>query len=342
MRESPRYTPPPVWKTLLEQTQVGPAVVLADCGITSGFFDRNDAKVTAEQYFAFWQSANAALPRSALSQLMARYITVGPFDAALFTCLCYSDPLSALLRLSEIKSQTCPLTLAVMTEADSTRLIIGRADEAGPVPAIAAMYELAILARFVALASGGRVQLARVELPLSAMVDAGLYETIDCTVSSGAEVVGYFRSADLIEPFAMDIDVMWRFFEGRFCRLSDIDQSAPTVERVRAALMPLLPTGQYTIDRVARILGLSKRTLQRKLHVEGHRFLSVLQQLRVELANHYLNTTSAGLIEIALLLGFANTESLARAYSGWTGQRLRSIRAAQALRRTADPPGSDP
>lgn len=72
---------------------------------------------------------------------------------------------------------------------------------------------------------------------------------------------------------------MWQVFEPELRRrLSQLDATASTADRVRAVLLELLPGNDATIEKTAARLGMSKRTLQRRLENEGefplsHQFL---------------------------------------------------------------------
>ncbi len=91
-------------------------------------------------------------------------------------------------------------------------------------------------------------------------------------------------------------------------------------QRVRSALQEMLPAGQSSIEEVANRLGLSKRSLQRRLSEESSSYQEVLTVTRRELADYYLSQSSASLVEIAYLLGFQDGNSFLRAFRGWTGQ----------------------
>src|SRR5690606_29177040 len=58
-------------------------------------------------------------------------------------------------------------------------------------------------------------------------------------------------------------------------------------ERVRRSITLLLPSGRATIDQVAAHLGMSARSLQRRLDHEGHQFAELLSEVRRELAAAY-------------------------------------------------------
>ena len=113
---------------------------------------------------------------------------------------------------------------------------------------------------------------------------------------------------------------MWTFFETELNkRLSDLTESATNEDRVRSALLELLPSGEGSIDAVASKLGTSSRTLQRRLGMEGLRFQTVLEVTREALAKHYLRTSALSGAEISFLLGFKDPNSFFRAFNAWTG-----------------------
>ena len=73
---------------------------------------------------------------------------------------------------------------------------------------------------------------------------------------------------------------------------------------VESTIAPLLPHGRARADEVARQLGMSSRTFSRRLAAEGVSFLTILQEMRKDLALHYLKDASLSVSEIAWLLGF--------------------------------------
>ncbi len=69
-----------------------------------------------------------------------------------------------------------------------------------------------------------------------------------------------------------------------------------------------------------RELNLSLRSLQRKLAPSGTTFSEVLNQVRNEMACHYLNSTKHQVITIAYLLGFSDPSNFSRAFKRWNGE----------------------
>jgi AraC-like DNA-binding protein len=107
--------------------------------------------------------------------------------------------------------------------------------------------------------------------------------------------------------------------------------------RVENALAPLLPHGTARAGEVARALGMSERTLARRLAEEGVTFLAVLDDMRKELALHYLADASLSISRIAWLLGYQEVSGFTHAFRRWTGQAPTQIRADLLGREGQDP-----
>ena len=78
-------------------------------------------------------------------------------------------------------------------------------------------------------------------------------------------------------------------------------------------------------------MGMSERTLGRKLADEGLNFTDILQQLRRDLAVRYLDDRKLRLSKIAWLLGFKEVSAFTHAYKRWTGKTPSEIRTAAAI-----------
>jgi AraC-like DNA-binding protein len=101
-------------------------------------------------------------------------------------------------------------------------------------------------------------------------------------------------------------------------------------DRAFRALVEELRGGQPTADRVARKLGVGKRTLQRRLQDSGVDFSALLDKSRRELALQYLHGTELAAYEIAYLLGYTEPSAFFRAFKRWTGKTPSELRAAAA------------
>lgn len=91
--------------------------------------------------------------------------------------------------------------------------------------------------------------------------------------------------------------------------------------------MELLPAGACAIQDVARKLATSPRMLQRQLGEEGTTFRKQLNHVRLLLAEQYLADGDMTVDQVAFMLGYAETTSFMRAFTGWTGKSPAVYRA---------------
>jgi AraC-like DNA-binding protein len=102
---------------------------------------------------------------------------------------------------------------------------------------------------------------------------------------------------------------------------------SPLRVMVENALTPLLPHGTARAEVVARKLGMSERTLARRLAAQGVTFLEILQELKASLAVRYLEEEDLPISRIAWLLGFEEPSSFSHACKHWTGKTPSELRA---------------
>lgn len=100
--------------------------------------------------------------------------------------------------------------------------------------------------------------------------------------------------------------------------------------RLREALSEELRGGQPTLERAAKRLAVSPRTLGRRLQAEGTSFQDQLAALRCELARGYLESRRFSVAEVAYLLGFSEPSGFGRAFKRWTGHSPHAWRARLA------------
>jgi AraC-like DNA-binding protein len=99
------------------------------------------------------------------------------------------------------------------------------------------------------------------------------------------------------------------------------------------AMAPLLPHGKARADEVAGRLGLSPRTLARRLASEGLTFDGILSELRADLAKRYLRDEALAISQIAWLLGYKEISAFTHAFKRWTGKTPREARSHENVAR---------
>jgi AraC-like DNA-binding protein len=111
---------------------------------------------------------------------------------------------------------------------------------------------------------------------------------------------------------------------------------------IENAIIPLLPHGMARAAEIARRLGMSHRTLARRLASEGLTLSVILDELRASLAGNYLKTGELPISQIAWLLGYREVSAFTHAFKRWTGMTPRQSRAQGNAASTDRIPESPP
>lgn len=322
------------WQLILKDLGFQPAHVLRRAGLPQDLLSRPGQSLSTTQYLCFWQSLEdeAADPLFALRIIES--VSAESFNPPVFAALCSANLMQAVQRLAKYKQLVAPMSLDIEVAGNgdltlSPRWLLAQGD----IPYSLQVAELAFFVRLVPLATREPVNALGVTLPaLPPAAHARQYASFfGVPVQRGASLSIRFAAVDALRPFLTLNEGMWRVFEPDLRRrLSELDATAATAERVRALLLELLPSNAASIEEVAARLCMSKRTLQRRLEDEGENFRALVNGTRESLARHYLENTALSGTEIAFLLGFEDPNSFYRAFLDWTGQT--PDRARHALR----------
>ena len=99
---------------------------------------------------------------------------------------------------------------------------------------------------------------------------------------------------------------------------TQITANSTTSEQVKVVLKRRMASGRPELAEIARELGMSERTLQRRITDDGTTYRQLLEEARRELGRQMLGTSSE-IDEIAYLLGYQDTSSFYRAFREWEG-----------------------
>jgi len=118
-----------------------------------------------------------------------------------------------------------------------------------------------------------------------------------------------------------------KFFDTHLeAELSDLEDEYSLDRQVRLQVSQALSEGVPMLSDVARRLGMSGRTLQRRLSDEGYSYQTLVDESRRQLAKHLLQQTDFSLVDVAFMTGFSEQSAFTRAFKRWAGQTPRSFR----------------
>jgi AraC-like DNA-binding protein len=140
-----------------------------------------------------------------------------------------------------------------------------------------------------------------------------------------------FRELDLKRPIHAADDTLAGYLD-KFAEeiVRSLGERGTATDKVRRAIWTELSGGQPTLQHIASVLGVSDRTLQRRLQQEGTSFAAVLDSLRREMAVHLLQDHSLAVYEVAFFLGYSEPSTFYRAFRRWQGTSPQEFRRSAA------------
>ena len=317
----------PGWNVLMSDLGIDPANVLRRAGLPADLLSRGQAALPPKEYFALIKGVEDEAGDPNLPILIGRAISVEAFDPPLFAAICSRNLNQAAVRIAQHKRLIGPMRLLVVQFENETTIESRWPPDLQP-PASLAIGEIVFWVALVRLATRLEIQPVRALAPEPPTDIEAYREYLGIAIEEGPRQSVTFSAEDASRPFLTANEPMWEFFQsGLRRRLTDIDETATTSDRVRGALLELLPAGQASIEDVSGALGVPTRTLQRRLSMEDSSFRLVLQETRKDLALYYLENSQLHVGEVSFLLGFESTNSFSRAFNSWTGETPLQARA---------------
>lgn len=298
----------------------------------------NESLVTTAQYYSIWEAYLELVGDAAtgIVKLATAYETAQypPAALATFHARDYRD---ALNRMVSYKQMCPPENLRIVEEEEQCSIELAWQHAEQPGPAVLVGITLAYLLELGRRGTGRHLTARSVEF-IQPMGDVQALESyFGCRVRTGADLNRLtLNLEDLDRPFASHNEELLEILTPALDRTLDERQSRLTVSaRVKRILSRRLTRGRIDIQTVALELGMSDRTLQRRLTDEGASFKQLLAQTRHEQALAYLADPSLEIKEVAFLVGYEDQNSFYRAFRSWEGETPVNWRVAQEHWRSA-------
>jgi AraC-like DNA-binding protein len=139
-----------------------------------------------------------------------------------------------------------------------------------------------------------------------------------------------FEAAHVELPVTARDDTLCHYLDEHAAVILEHLSSSTLVERVQRVLWDQLSEGRPTLQSVASALGMSARTLQRRLKEEEVSFAELLDTFRERMAGMLLARRDLAIYEVAFLLGYSDPSTFFRAFRRWKGVSPRQFREAVA------------
>lgn len=280
-----------------------------------------DALVPRQQYLEMWSQAQALFGQPGLPSALAMAIPFGAFGL-LDYLVGSADTVggcceSAVLHFSMVAKDTRP---EIEPVDDGAHIVRVRGD--ATLPPMALEFTMALFVGRLRHVTAGRFKPTCIGLPVPRPAEDALRpRLLDAAIRYG------FPCAE------MQVDAQqWQLRNGNADPLLNAtlkriaDQlnlvepgGTPLEQALRPRLRAALAQGRADLARVASLLGVSERTLQRRLADEDRSFSDLVERFRREEAMRLLCDPALHLAEIAGRLGYTEQTSFTRAFRRWTG-----------------------
>ena len=304
------------------------ATVLGGTGLSARDAERDETPMTALGLAALFDRVAEAAAEPNLGVRLPSELPFRSYDAATLAARAAATPRASLEAFARFGALVFPSLVARVdverggpSARDSLRF---RAQIAGHPRGLGLHVDSFLVALALGLGRRGSESLvpSRVWLTSARRGDLrALTEALGTSdVTFGAEDLGFVVDlADSERAFATVDPLLGataeRLAEGALLGTARPGELAVAIDaRIVAALPRVLEA-----EAVARTLGMSERTLQRRLEEEGTRFSSLVDRAREREARRRTRYTNASLVEIAAALGFSDGPTFSRAFKRWTG-----------------------
>lgn len=246
------------------------------------------------------------------------------------------DVLDAMVQYQVLLSEA--LAIRVEEAGDATMIHCGFRERFGGRQAIE--YLTGMIARVTSHLTGGRWRAESVHFVHDSPDNLSAYRRIfHCPIAFQSEFDGLVCATELLDAPNPEAEaILARHAQRYLDMLFPHPQDGAITERARRSIYLLLPAGRATLEQVADNLDVHPRMLQRRLEKEGRTFALLLNEVRRELAQRYLSSSTHQVTVIAQMTGYAAPSSFTRWFCTEFGVSPAAWRAERQMGAPAETP----
>jgi len=322
---------PDAFLTALNEVHMDPAFLFRKSGLPPDLCSPGDWKISTEQFFRLWYTLGEVSDDPALGLKMG---TLNPRPHAIVAAQharTFGDALRDLARSTMLFCFSQHMRIVKTEDECSIEFSGALLNEAAPALFLDSAFALA-------LEMGRRgtqqpLHPLRVELTRTARGQEIQEAHYGCRVRFKARRNAIlFRTSDLELPFATyNAELLATLSPQLDGEIELLKAQLTTSSRAKWVLKRLLGRQLTPVHAVAKMLGMSSRTLQRRITEESSSFRQLLSDARRELARVYLQHPSLEFSNIATLLHYEDPNSFLRAFRAWEGVTPTEWRTMQRL-----------
>lgn len=311
--------PPAFWRGV-GQMGILPAALLRQARMPVTLH-LGQAYVTTAQYFALLAGLEELTGDPTLGLRMVHEVDTAihpPSSLAAFYARDYRD---GLARLARFKRLCMPERLQIVEEGNDCLITMEWPFAADAEPPISVDITFASIVELGRRATGKAIAPRRIELAREGPPHPAHQDYFACPIRMGAaRNLLVLDRADLDRPFpGHNPEMLAMLTPALAAALGELDAQSSIAGQVKVILKRSLASGQPSLSDIAREVGMSERTLQRRITEEGSTFRDLLAAARRDLGRRLLADPATDIDEVACLLGYQDTTSFYRAFREWEG-----------------------
>jgi AraC-like DNA-binding protein len=277
--------------------------------------------VSTRQYFTICQVVSDLIDDPAAGIKLMLAMNTAQMPPSLLAPYHARDFHDALFRVARYKQLFAPERLHITEEGEHCTIELELLCDEIPEPSLLVDATLAGLMELGRRGTGKLLKAHLVELsrPLDNMQFHEAYFGCPIRVNAKRNCLTLYRS-DLYLPFiTYNAELLEILIPALEHSMNEQQSSHSITEKIIWILRRSLTGGRPDIRTVSSELGISERTLQRRLTKEGTSFHQLLSETRHEMAREYLADPSLDIQEVGYLLGYEDQNSFYRAFRVWEG-----------------------
>lgn len=243
------------------------------------------------------------------------------FMPAFFAALSASNGLQALYRFSKYKAIVGPISIDITEKKQIVTVKISPQTSYYKLSYFSVVNELSLILSILRTGSNRFIIPVQVQQPFN--LGEKIRDHFNTTLEKSQQVSISFNLNDLEKPFFTTNNTMWQMIKPELERqLQDIKSDKQFLNVVHKELQKLVASGNFSLEILARKLGISTRTLQRKFNKEHTTFKAELQSVQFGMAILFATQENQTMEEIAYLVGYSEVSAFSRAFKKWSGLTL--------------------
>jgi AraC-like DNA-binding protein len=274
---------------------------------------------TTAEFFALWRAVEEESDDAGLGLRIGVEVLPDEDNVVSLAAMHSATLGEGLHKLARYKRLVCPEKISIDVQGGEARLRFEWLLADGAPPALLTDIIFAGITNLAQRGTRTPVRPRRLELIRRRANEATLKRHFRCELRFDAphDLLVFDEEALALPMVHRNAQLLSVLLPGLEQAVEEDERARTLADDVRTTLSEGMCGDRPAAAKVAKCLGMSTRTMQRRLGELGTTYQDVLDDVRRRSARQLLANTDLGIGEVAFLLGFEEVNSFTRAFQGW-------------------------